>query len=121
MILNFIVVFFKSKTTIFIIQKMRILSLLFILFFNSALVQSQQCDFSFSGYVINSKDSFPLKNATLQIQGVSEIMETNSEGYFEFQSLCPKNYSVIISHPNGKTKLISVNLDQSIQKTIELD
>lgn len=100
---------------------MRILSLLIILFFNTALIQSQQCDFSFSGYVINSKDSFPLKNATIQIQGISEIVETNSEGYFEFQSLCRKNYSVIISHPNGKTKLISLNLDRSIQKTIELE
>ena len=48
-------------------------------------------------------------------------METNSKGYFEFQSLCPKVYSVIISHPNGKSKLISVKLDQNIQKIIELE
>ena len=100
---------------------MRIISLLFFLFFNIGFVQSQQCDFSFSGNVISSRDSFPLKNATLQIQGVSEIMETNADGYFEFSLLCPKIYSVIISHPSGKTKLISVNLDQSIQKTFELE
>jgi len=100
---------------------MRVISLSFVLLFNLGIVHSQQCDFSFSGYVINSRDSYPLNNATIQIQGVSEIMETNSEGYFEFSSLCPKIYSVIISHPDGKTKLISVNLDQSIQKTFELE
>ena len=100
---------------------MRVILLLFFLFFNLGLVQSQNCDLIFSGYVKDIRNSSPLKNATIQIQGIINIMETNSEGYFEFQSLCPKNYSLIISHPNGKTKLISVELDQSIQKTIELD
>ncbi len=100
---------------------MRVILLLFFLFFNLGLVQSQNCDLIFSGYVNDIRNSSPLKNATIQIQGIIDIMETNSEGYFEFQSLCPKNYSVIISHPNGKTKLISVELDQNIQKTIELE
>ena len=89
--------------------------------FSTLEIYSQNCDYNFSGVVIDLHDQSPLSNATILIEGTDNIAISDNNGYFKFSGLCPSNYSVTVSHLKCKSKTFSIKLDGNLQKNLKLE
>ena len=74
---------------------------------------SQECEFIFSGEVIDFHDNTPLLEATIIIIEKNNAVITDANGRFVINDLCSGKITLQVSHPECHTKLIEVNIDDS--------
>ena len=102
-------------------MKLKLPILIFSCFLFSTLeIYSQNCNYNFSGVVMDLHDQSPLSNATLLIEGTDNIVVSDNNGYFKFSGLCPSKYSVTVSHLKCKSKTFSITLDGNIEKNFKI-
>ena len=73
-----------------------------ILFYNN-LIYSQSCDYFLKGKILDSHDDSNLIGAIVNIQGTNFFSQTNFDGEYLINGICPGDYVLVISHPNCKT------------------
>lgn len=71
---------------------------LFIFFLCCALLVKGQTTGSLNGRVVDAKSLLPLEGATILIQGSTQGVITDAEGYFVFEQVVPKTYNITASY-----------------------
>ena len=87
----------------------------------SSYVFSQNCNYTFSGKVIDLHDGKVLIGAIIEVKGLDEQFITDSTGSFVINNLCNKFYDFEISHPNCRSKIETLKLSKNINKTFRLE
>lgn len=87
----------------------------------SSFVFSQNCNYTFSGKVIDLHDGKPLKSAVIYIETLNKEITTDSSGSFSILNLCDKFYVFEISHPNCKTKIETIRVSKNTEKVFRLE
>lgn len=77
--------------------------LLFKILFYNNIIFSQSCDYFLKGKILDSHDDSNLIGAIVSIQGTNFFSQTNFEGEYLINGICPGDYVLVISHPNCKT------------------
>ena len=80
-----------------------------ILFYNN-IIFSQSCDYFLRGKILDSHDDSNLIGAIVNIQGTNFFSQTNFEGEYIINGICPGDYILVISHPNCKTTKKKYNI-----------
>ena len=99
------------------------LALAFYVFFSICCAKSfaQDCNYRLSIEVLDLHDGSPLMNAFVMINGLDIGGTTDYDGGLVFENLCPKKYSLSISHEDCKTVNLSLNLTKDTFKKIRLE
>ena len=96
--------------------------LFFILFlYPISFVFANNCSNNLSIKVVDFHDGSVLSNATVLIEEINLNEITNDKGQVSFSKLCPKIYTIKVSHDNCKSILIKINLKESTNKLIRLE
>ena len=67
-------------------------------------LNAQRCNIAFNGSVKDFHDGSPLIGATIEIENSNQYAVTDDKGNFELKNLCPKTYSLIVSHMSCEIK-----------------
>ena len=97
----------------------KILNLFVAVFCYSALF-SQNCAIRLSGHVHSTTAHENLPAATVQLSGTGQMLITNNNGDFAFDSLCPGTYSLIITHSSYDTVQRTVTIAQKLHLDFDL-
>lgn len=100
------------------------LGLFLFLIFNFYLQGQKQCNLTLSGDIIDEHDGSKLAYANLQIKGPQNSFlgtNSNNEGAYVMESLCPGDYLIVVSHIGCKPDTISINLQQSMLLNLSLE
>ncbi|MCH2195967.1 TonB-dependent receptor [Kordia sp.] len=95
--------------------------LFMLMLFSAMVMQSQNCNYTLSGKVIDLHDDSVLPGATLIIAGLEKISQSDINGNYTFSNLCEGNYTIQVSHPNCATQAFKVKVKGNIQKTFRLE
>lgn len=71
--------------------------LCFCLFSLSLLAQEEPCACCVRGRVLDAETKESIPYATVQLSDTNRYTQTDTEGYFLFKDICPKEYALIIS------------------------
>ena len=93
---------------------------IFILSFSLNAV-SQNCTLKISGNIIDEHDKSNLDYANVYIQELEIGTAADSNGYYEFNNICPGKYSFIIDHIGCTSDTVIVNVTKSITKNFFLE
>ncbi len=93
---------------------------IFILSFTLNAV-SQNCTLKISGNIIDEHDKSNLDYANVYIQELEIGTAADSNGYYEFNNICPGKYSFIIDHIGCTSDTVIVNVTKSITKNFFLE
>ena len=92
-------------------------SILFYIILNCLLIwnftYSQECNLFLKGKVTDFHDDSFLIGALVKIEGTNFFSQTNLNGEFEIEGICPGRYILNISHPNCKSKTKNINLKEN--------
>ena len=94
--------------------------LFFIVCLNLNLQAQNNCQYSFSGRVIDLDDGKELESTFVILQESNQTQITNEHGSFKFNNLCEGNYQFIIRHIGCKDTVISVNISKDTKLNIKL-
>ena len=99
------------------------LALAFYAFFSLCCAKSfaQDCNYRLSIEVLDLHDGSPLMNALVMINELDIGGTTDYDGSLVFENLCPKKYSLSISHEDCETVNLSLNLTKDTFKKIRLE
>ena len=82
---------------------------------------SQNCTLKISGNIIDEHDKSNLDYANVYIQELEIGTAADSNGYYEFNNICPGKYSFIIDHIGCTSDTVIVNVTKSITKNFFLE
>lgn len=96
------------------------------LFFTIGLSQifSQECTYTLKGDIIDFHDGKSLIGATLIVikNGViTKTITSNNDGKYVIKNLCKGVFELHVSHPECKSKIISIDLKEDTTKKITLE
>src|SRR6056300_758742 len=75
----------------------RILPLvMFVLSFSTA--RSQSCDYTIEGRVLDLHDKAPIFGAIVTVEGSNLFGQTDEQGYYQIDGLCPGQFKLVVSH-----------------------
>ncbi|WP_298511633.1 TonB-dependent receptor [uncultured Kordia sp.] len=95
---------------------------LYMLMLCSAMVmQSQNCNYTLSGKIIDLHDDSVLPGATLIIAGLEKVVESDINGIYTFSNLCEGTYTIQISHPNCDTQAFKVKVSSDTKRNFKLE
>ena len=77
------------------------------------LAYGQECNLFLKGKVTDFHDDSFLIGALVKIEGTNFFSQTNLNGEFEIEGICPGRYILNISHPNCKSKTKNINLKEN--------
>jgi iron complex outermembrane receptor protein len=99
------------------------ISILFFILFLCPIsfVFANNCSNNLSIKVVDFHDGSVLSNATVLIEEINLIEITNDNGQVSFSELCPKIYTIKVSHENCKSISIKINLKEDTNKLIRLE
>jgi iron complex outermembrane receptor protein len=96
----------------------RSLILWLTLFSISVRAQTNTCQFSISGKIVESGTGSPIPDAMVMIKELQVGDYTNEQGAFKLQPICPGNYTLVIRHLNHEEKTESIVVQQTIKSKV---
>ncbi|WP_420573867.1 TonB-dependent receptor [Kordia sp.] len=84
-------------------------------------VQSQNCNYTLSGKVIDLHDNSVLPGATLIIAGLEKLSQSDLDGNYSFSNLCEGIYTIQVSHPNCDTQAFKVSVSSNVKRNFKLE
>ena len=102
-------------------KKIKIYLILFfkILFYN--IVYSQSCEIKIYGEVFDLHDKSPIIGALITLKGADFFSQTNFDGKYVIEGICPGKYRLIVSHPECPSleKTVTIEKDQKLNFDLE--
>ncbi|WP_346880779.1 TonB-dependent receptor [uncultured Algibacter sp.] len=95
--------------------------ILWLLFFVGITSNSQNCNNTLSGNLIDFHDNSALAGAALVVVETQQVIQTNFEGRYTISNLCNQNYTIKVSHPYCSTKTYTVKVSGDTKKTFRLE
>ncbi|WGH76187.1 TonB-dependent receptor [Tenacibaculum tangerinum] len=95
--------------------------MIFILLLSFSTVESQNCEYTFSGLVEDFHDKSPIIGATVFIKNQNKYAVTNSEGKFSIPNVCSGNSTIEVSHVACEPQTFELNVSSNIFKIIDLE
>lgn len=92
-----------------------------LLLCSSMVAQSQNCNYTLSGKIIDLHDNSVLPGATLIIAGLEKVSTSDFDGIYTFSNLCEGTYTVQISHPNCETQAFKVKVSKDVKRNFKLE
>ena len=96
----------------------KIIVLLFLL---SNITYSQNCNYTFSGKVIDLHDGSPLIGAIIVSSDSDVLVQTDMNGNFNITNLCKKTYVFNVSHPSCESRTYDIKISKNISKNLILE
>jgi iron complex outermembrane receptor protein len=90
-------------------------------FFSFAASVGAQCILTLSGHIHDSETKEHLHQATVQIQELKQVRQTDSLGNFRFQGLCAGRYTLIFSHAGCVSIIRHIHLKSDYELDVLLD
>ena len=87
----------------------------------SCVMNSQNCNHSLEGYVLDFHNGEPIAGATLQIKNSQLQTISDSNGKFIINNLCESSLELIVSHISCDQKTVEIDIKKTIQTTIYLE
>jgi iron complex outermembrane receptor protein len=87
----------------------------------AAYSQTEVCNNTLTGQVIDLHDQTPLSGATVILTGAEIAVLTDFDGYFTLKNLCEGDYTLQISHPECRTRAFEVSLEETMSRTFKLE
>jgi len=75
----------------------RILPLVMFVLSSSA-ARSQSCDYTIEGRVLDLHDKAPIFGAIVTVEGSNLFGQTDEQGYYQIDGLCPGQFKLVVSH-----------------------
>ena len=99
------------------------ISILFFILsiFPTSFVFANKCSNNLSIKVVDFHDGSILSNATVFIEEINISDITNDKGEVSFNKLCPKTYTIKVSHDDCNTVSIKINIRENTDKLIKLE
>src|SRR5690606_34079955 len=91
------------------IKRFIVFAILFIPFYASA---QSNCNLSLNGRIIDADTNLPLSNATVHLLQGNVDVQTDGHGFFNFNKLCPGDYTLRISSVGFESKAYPIKLPQ---------
>ncbi len=88
------------------------------LFSISVRAQTNTCQLSISGKIVESGTGSPIPDAMVMIKELQVGDYTNEQGAFKLQPICPGNYTLVIRHLNHEEKTESIVVQQTIKSKV---
>ncbi|MHA7862841.1 TonB-dependent receptor [Flagellimonas marinaquae] len=82
---------------------------------------SQQCEYTLSGQVMDYHQKTPLEGATVLILETKMESITTVNGVYTFSNLCSGTYTLEVSHPECSTILMNVRVDGDTEIEVKLE
>jgi len=92
-----------------------------ILLFCGISTNSQNCEHTLSGTVIDAHDGTPLSEAVLVVAGLEEEIKSNTKGEFLISNLCNRTYAIQVYHEDCSTKGYTIRMDGDTSKVFKLE
>lgn len=92
-----------------------------ILLCSTMIAQSQNCNYTLSGKIIDLHDNSVLPGATLIIAGLEKVVESDIDGLYTFTNLCEGTYTIQIAHPNCDTQAFKVKISSNTKRNFKLE
>ena len=92
-----------------------------MLLFGSIFSFSQDCDYSFSGNVIDFHDGTPLVGATIAIAETNIVAQAGFDGEFSLSNICDGKYVINVGHAYCDSKSFNVTISGNTIKTFKLE
>ncbi|MGB5943570.1 MAG: TonB-dependent receptor [Leeuwenhoekiella sp.] len=87
----------------------------------AAVGQSQNCNYTLTGRVIDFHDGSALTGATVEIVGQQKYALTDFEGQFNLKRLCAGTIEVQITHPECDRRTFKVRLDGNLERDFKME
>lgn len=84
-------------------------------------VIAQDCKAILLGEIIDFHDNTPLENAIINITGKNLTTISDKSGKFNFTTLCNGVIELEISHPNCKSKFVTISIDGDTYQKISIE
>ena len=95
--------------------------LFLVLLFSSIFSFSQDCDYSFTGNIIDFHDGTPLAGASVTIANTNKIVQANFDGEFSLSNICEGQYTINVSHAYCDSKSFTVTINGNTVKSFKLE
>lgn len=83
--------------------------------------KSQDCNYIYSGKVLDFHNGQAIEAATVYIKELDRYTVTNINGDFKIEKLCAGQYTVVFTHIGCEDKAIKINLTSNLTQTIRLE
>lgn len=98
---------------------------LFQIFFLSLswfnLINGQTCNLSLEGTITDLHDRSPIIGALVKLEGTNYFSQTDFDGNYQLEGLCPGKYQIIILHPECPTVKKRINIQTSQVNNFDLE
>jgi iron complex outermembrane receptor protein len=95
--------------------------ILLLLFFILHNTYSQNCELKISGKIIDEHDNSALEYATIYIAELKSGTTADSNGYYQFNNICPGKYTFIIEHIGCTSDTLKIEINKSLVKNLYLE
>jgi iron complex outermembrane receptor protein len=100
---------------------MRFFIVLIIASLASNLVIAQDCSSILLGEVVDFHDNTALENASITVTGKNLSATSDEQGKFNFKTLCDGVIELEISHPDCKSKFVTITIDGDTYQKIRIE
>lgn len=83
--------------------------------------QSQQCDLTMTGKVLDYHDGSILIGAVLSIESQQLYVETDLDGNYSLKGLCPGKAEITVTHPECEVKTFSIEINGNMTRDFKLE
>ncbi|HOZ88362.1 MAG TPA: TonB-dependent receptor plug domain-containing protein, partial [Bacteroidia bacterium] len=94
--------------------------LAFTILFTSIVSSSQNCDLVLQGAVRDADNGEGLGFAIIKLLNTERLIQTNENGQFVFENLCPGSYGILVKHIGCKDTVFKIELDKSKKVILKL-
>lgn len=92
-----------------------------LLILSSAYSFSQECNYTFSGEILDFHNKVPISGAAIYIKALNTYVSSDIDGKFTIENLCAGELTLVISHIACETKTETFNVTQNVFKNITLE
>ena len=100
---------------------MKLLFVILVAFLFGNFISAQDCDAILLGEVVDFHDNTPLENATINVTAKDLSTTSDKSGKFNFQNLCDGVLELEISHPDCKSKFVTVTIAGDTYQKIRIE
>ena len=95
--------------------------LISLCFLYIGIAKAQNCSLAFSGEIKDFHDNSPISSANIYIKHLDRYIISDLDGKFKIENLCAGDLTLVISHVGCETKTITIDMQNDIFKTINLE
>ncbi len=100
---------------------MRLFVILIATFLWGNCLMAQECNAILLGEVVDFHDNTPLENATISVTGKNLTTTSDKVGKFNFKTLCNGVIELEISHPDCKSKFVTISIDGDTYRKFRIE